>query len=205
MDLSVCVGTFGGSEWIALAERAVASAKAEGVPVIHRHGETLAQARNEALALVQTDHVLFLDADDELSPGYVEAVARGTADVRVPMLRFIRGNRPRLWQPRVANHQHDCVAGCITSGEGNWVPAGTVWRTEQVRGAGGWREFEVYEDFDLAMRVLLGGASIELIRDAYYVARVRPDSRNRAPSIEFRNRIHHEIVAANLPDEAAAA
>lgn len=204
MDLSCCVGTFGGSEWIALAERAIASAKAEGVPVIHRHGETLAQARNEALALVTSDHVLFLDADDELSPGYAEAMARGTADVRVPMLRFIRGNRPRLWQPRVANHQHDCVAECITSGEGNWVPAGTVWRTEQVHEVGAWREFEVYEDFDLAMRVLLAGASIELIRDAYYVAHVRPDSRNRAPSIEFRNRIHHEIVAANLPEAAAA-
>lgn len=205
MDVSVALGTYGDSSWIDLAQRAIASAQAEDVPVIHRHGQTLAQARNEALALAQTDHVCFLDADDELTEGYVAAMGRATADVRVPMLRFIRGRRASLWQPRVHAHNHDCVAECITSGQGNWVPAGTVWRTEQVRAVGGWGDWPIYEDFDLAMRVLLAGASIELVPDAIYQAHVRPDSRNRAPAQEFRTRIHHEIVAANLPQQQEAA
>lgn len=194
------VGTFGESAWRDLAYSRAIPSVPEGVPVVHRHANTLAQARNEGLALVDTEFVLFLDADDALADGYCEAMSQAPADVRVPMLRFIQGRRERLWQPRVFAHDHDCVSECITSGAGNWCPAGTVARTELVREVGGWREYPVFEDFDLWMRVLLTGATIELVRDAIYQAWARPDSRNRAPAQEFKNRIHNEIVTTNLAE-----
>lgn len=201
MEVTVCVGTFGKPTWRRLArERAIPSAQA---PVIHCHADTLSEARNAALEQVETEWVCFLDADDELTPGYFQAMEKGTADVRAPMLRFMPRNK--LWQPRVFNHHHDCLAECITSGEGNWIPAGTVWRTDLVKEVGGWKGWPIYEDFDLAMRVLLKGATAELIPDAVYQAWVRPDSRNRAPAQQFKNRIHREIVASNLPDSQEAA
>jgi glycosyltransferase involved in cell wall biosynthesis len=205
MDVTICVGTFGSAEWVALAhERAIPSAEAQGVPVIHRHAATLAEARNAALHFVKTEWVVFLDADDELDEGYLNALSQGTADVRGPIAHYLRGSRERAWQPRVFGHTHDCTAECITSGEGNWLLIVASVRTALAREAGGWKVLPVYEDFDFWMRVLLLGASAELIPDAIYRAHARADSRNRGTPVEERNRTHHAIVAANLGHAMAA-
>lgn len=193
MDVSVVCATFGAPEWRDLAYSRAIPSVPEDVPVIHRHGLTLAQARNEGLALVRTRWVIFLDADDELEGGYIEAMGRGTADVRGPMARYIRGEREDLWQPRVAGHQHDCTAECLEAG--NWLLIGAAGRAEMFREVGGFREWPVYEDWDLFLRCYRAGATFELIRDAIYRGHVRPDSRNRGPSMEVKNRVHAEIVA----------
>jgi glycosyltransferase involved in cell wall biosynthesis len=200
MDVSVVVASFGSQEWVCLAcSRAVPSALAEGVPVIYVHGLSLHGARNAGLAQVETEHVVFVDADDELEPGYIEAMASGSCDLRAPAVRYIRGGRPRApYVPRVASHHHDCTAECVTSGAGNWLVVGTCARTDLLRETGGWREWDCYEDFDLWMRVLLLGATVEAIPAAVYRAHWRADSRNRAPAMVDKNRVHHEIVAANL-------
>lgn len=208
LDVTITVCTYGGDEWFKLAQdRAVPSAKAQGCPVIHQHSATLADARNEALAKVQTPWVVVLDADDELRPGYIAHLGAGSADVRVPAVQYVMpGGRPaRPYVPRVAGHRHACSAECITSGAGNWIVVGAMVRTEVVRGAGGWRDWQVYEDFDLWMRVLLLGASVEAIPAAVYLAHVRRDSRNRGPTMAVKNGVHHQIVAANLPDSIRAA
>lgn len=199
MDVTVGVATFGDERWSDLAtERAIPSAHAQGVSVVHCHRETLADARNAVVEATTTEHLIHLDADDELAAGYVEAMGRGTADVRGPMAQYVRGNLRSMWQPRVHGHNHDCTAECITSGAGNWLIVGATVRTELVRKVGGWRDWPCYEDFDLWMRVLRTGASVELIREAIYIAHVNPNSRNRGPDIADKNRVHHEIVAANL-------
>ena len=204
-DFTICIGTFGETEWVKLAtERAIPSAEAQGVPVIHRHGTTLAQARNEALAMVGTEWVVFLDADDELSPGYIEALAAGTADLRAPAVSYVKNGRPREARvPRVAGHTHDCSADCLRVG--NWLVIGSAVRTDLAREVGGFREFRWSEDWDLWQRCWLAGATIEAIPAAVYVAHWRHDSRNRAPDQAFRNRIHREILKANLRNEAIAA
>lgn len=195
MDVTVCISTYGDPEWVRLAERAIASARSQA-PVIHRHGSTLANARNEALALVDTEWVVHLDADDELEPGYIEAMAAGSADLRAPAVRYVRGASSRLpYVPRVFGHEHDCDAACLP--DGNWLVIGTAVRTELLRAAGGWREWDVYEDWDAFLRCWLAGGSVEAIPEAVYRAHVRPDSRNRAPSAELKNRTHLAIVEAN--------
>lgn len=199
MDVTICVGTFGGTEWVQLAHRrALPSAAAQGVPTVHWHAGTLAEARNAALALVETEWVIFLDADDELDPGYVEAMALGTADVRGPVALYVDGGRERLWRPRVYRHRHDCTAECLP--EGNWLLIGSAVRADLVREVGGFRDWAWSEDWDLWLRCHLAGASFELVPDAVYRAHVRHDSRNRGASQETKDAAHRAIYAANFPE-----
>jgi glycosyltransferase involved in cell wall biosynthesis len=200
VDVTVVVATFGGDEWRDLAnERAVPSALSLGVPVVTEHGVTLHDARNTGLSRVSTPFVCFLDADDELEPGYFEAMARGTADVRAPSVRYVDASptscamRPVM--PAVYNHRHDCTGDCLV--DGNWLVVGSVARTELVRKVGGWRDFPLYEDWDLWLRCHLAGATFEAVPEAVYRAHVRRDSRNRAPDRSTRLNVHRAIARAN--------
>lgn len=197
MDVTVCVGTFGSAQWSFLArERAIPSAVALDVPVIHRHASTLHEARNDALSVVPTEWVCFLDADDELEPGYFDHMAQGTADLRAPSVRYVKNRHhatPRI--PRVSGHKHTCTADCLEWG--NWLCVGTVAPTELLHDVGGWRDYPVYEDFDLWVRCWKAGATIEAIPRAIYRAHVRPDSRNRSGSQQERNEVHRRIAVDN--------
>lgn len=195
-DVTVTVATFGAPEWPRLAlERAIPSAQRQA-PVIHAHGETLAAARNKALERVETEFVIHLDADDELTPGYVEAMAGGSADLCVPLIEQVKGRRRRRFMPQVYGHQHECVAECLR--EGNWIVIGAAVRTELLREVGGWREFGWSEDWDAWLRCWLAGATIEVIPEAVYRAYFSWDSRNHAPSPSVRNHWHQEIYRANF-------
>lgn len=197
MDVTVAVATFGASSWVELAEqRAIPSAAALGVPWVHVHGGSLHEARNEAVGLVETEWVCHLDADDELEAGFFDAVAGVDADVRVPAVRYVRPGRsaaPRV--PRVAGHDHDCVADCLTAG--NWLVVGSVVRADMVRSVGGWRDFEWSEDWDLWLRCYLAGATFAVASDAVYRAHVRRCSRNRAAHPAVRHAAHRAIAEAN--------
>lgn len=196
MDVTVVVGTFGDASWSDLAvERAVPSVP-QDVPVIHTHAATLHDARNAGLARVESEWVCHLDADDELEPGYFDAMASGTADLRGPSVRYVKPNRtgwPQL--PRVAGHDHRCTAECLT--DGNWLVIGTLVRTELARQVGGWRDFSWSEDWDLWLRCYQAGATVEPITKAVYRAHMRPDSRNRAPQRHERLAAHNAIARAN--------
>lgn len=198
MDVTIVVATFGDRSWVDLAEsRAIPSAELLGCPVVHVHAATLHEARNAAVAAVQTEWVVHLDADDELEPGYIDAMATGTADLRAPSVRYMVRNRPDpLRMPKVAGHAHNCTADCLS--EGNWLVVGTAVRAEMVRAVGGWRDFDWSEDWDLWLRCHLAGATVEAIPAAVYRAHVRPDSRNRAPDKAARVAAHQAIYEANF-------
>lgn len=202
-NLTVVVATFGDESWVRLAQRAIASAQPQA-PTVHIHGESLHQARNDGLAMADTEWVVFLDADDELEPGYVEAMLQGTADLRAPAVSYVRPRHPPRTPgfPKVAGHQHDCTADCLT--DGNWLVVGTAVRADMVRAVGGWHDWPCYEDWDLWLRCWQAGATVEAVAGAVYRAHVRFDSRNRAPDISIKNRVHHQIVAASFPEQVAA-
>jgi glycosyltransferase involved in cell wall biosynthesis len=212
LDVTVAVCSFGGREWQVLAEsRAVPSAIAQA-PVIRVHGESLHDARNTALDRVETEYVIFLDADDELEPGYVEQMAAGTADLRAPAVRYVKpnGRAREPYVPVVAGHRHFdyhgrviCSADCLR--DGNWLVVGSLARTGLLREVGGWEPWPLYEDWALWLRCWHAGATVEAVPQAVYRAHVRPDSRNRAPAMSFKNRVHHEIVAAVLGEQQVAA
>lgn len=201
-DFTICIGTFGGNEWVKLAsKRAIPSAEAQGVRVIHRHAPTLARARNECVALADTEFVVHLDADDELEPGYIEVLAAAEGDVRVPRVSCYRDGRPvrgGVFMPFVNKRhqrQHACEAGCLQYG--NWIVVGAAVRRQLVLNVGGWKEWEVYEDFDLWQRCWLAGAEIVPCPDALYRQHLRAGSRNHSLSPERMNEVHEEIERAN--------
>lgn len=194
---TIVVGTFGDNEWTRLAlNRAVPSARAQSVRVVHVHAETLHEARNLGLEQVCTPLVVFLDADDELYPGYCTTLAAGTADVRVPAVQYVTpGGRPTApYVPRVAGHHHACTAGCFEAG--NFAVIGSMANVHLLRDVGGFRGEAAYEDWSAWLRMYRAGASVETIPEAVYVAHVRNDSRNRVLSMETKNRVHHEILGA---------
>lgn len=199
MDVTVVIGTFGNPSWIDLAQRAIASARGQATTVIHEHADTLHDARNRALEQVRTPWVIHLDADDELQPDYVAQMSRGTADLRVPSVSYVRGGqRHAPYVPRVAGHTHDCDAECLPAG--NWIVIGACVRTQLVRDVGGWEAFDWSEDWAMWARCWKAGATIQTIPDAVYVAHVRPDSRNRAPDRAAKDRAHWEIHRAVWPE-----
>lgn len=197
MDVTVAVSTFGSADWVALAHsRAIPSVETLGVRWVHAHAATLDDARNKALESVDTEWVCHLDADDELTAGYFDAMSAATADVRVPSVSYVTARRPGAPRmPRVAGHHHRCAADCLP--DGNWIVVGAVVRTEMVRSVGGWRDFPWSEDWDLWLRCHLAGASFDSVPAAVYRAHVRRDSRNRAAPKSLRIAAHQSILAAN--------
>lgn len=196
MRASVVVATFGERAWVELAlSRAVPSAEAQA-ETIFVHGDTLHGARNLGLGLVTTDTVIFLDADDEIEPGYIDAMSRATADLRAPSVRYVvDGHAFRPKMPRVAGHGHDCDASCLAYG--NWLVIGTACPTDLLRRVGGFRDFAIYEDYDAWVRCWQAGASIEAVPEAIYRAHVRHDSRNRGPDRAVKHATHQAIARAN--------
>lgn len=197
-NVTIAVATYGSAAWTQLARtRAIPSARALGVPVVYHHGWDLQNARNGALAKVETEWVVHLDADDELETGFIKSMATGTADMRAPSVRYVRPGRtdwPKM--PHVSGHgHHDCVADCLR--RGNWLVVGTAVRADLVRQVGGWGSEPVYEDWALWLRCYLAGATVEPIPSAIYRAHVRRNSRNRAPSHAAKLATHRSIEAAN--------
>lgn len=194
---TVVIGSYGERHWLDLGtQRAAQSAFAQMVPVIYVHGLTLHGARNAALAQVETERVVFLDADDELTPDYCKTLAAGTADLRVPSVKYVRpnGRSQPAYVPKVAGHTHKCQAACLS--DGNYAVIGSMANVELLRSVGGFRDEDCYEDWSAWLRMYRAGATVETIREAVYVAHVRPDSRNRALDMATKNRVHHQIVAS---------
>lgn len=198
MNVSVVIATYGDAYWQELAVTRAMPSVPDDVTVVLSHENTLHDARNEGLRHVTTEFVVFLDADDELTPDYFEHTAASNADVRAPSVQYVHDGRrrpPRM--PKVFAHDHDCQATCLP--DGNWIVIGAVARTELLRDVGGFRDFSWSEDWDLWLRCHLAGASIEAVPDAVYVAHVRPDSRNRAPDQAEKLAAHQAIYNANFP------
>lgn len=194
MKVTIVVATFGDPSWEQLArQRALPSALQFGVPVIHVHGDTLAQARNAGLGKVRTEWVVHLDADDELDGGYLAALAQGEADVRVPAVWYLNtGQATTPYVPKVAGHGHACTADCLA--DGNWIVVGAAVRTEVARAAGGWVDWPCYEDWEFWVRCWKAGATFQTLPGGIYRAWVRNGSRNRAGRIEERNEVHRQIA-----------
>lgn len=200
LDCTIVISTFGNFKWQLLAqERAIPSAKSFGLPVVYNHGETLHDARNMGLASVTTEFVVFLDADDELVPGFFEHMAKVDGDLRPPSINHVYERV--TFMPQVVGqkgvHKHTCVGECLT--EGNWLVVGTVARTELIQRVGGWKEWGNWEDWELWLRCWLAGATITPVPKAVYKAYSTASGRNKAKTHEENMKIYHDIRRANLP------
>lgn len=198
MTISVIVATFGDGYWSRLARRrAVPSVCAQTVQpleLIRRHRGTLAEARNDAALHAQGEWLCFLDADDELAPGYLAAMAAAAraADpasaLLVPAVAYLR--TVGLLTPGIIRTGRP-LADVNRAVIGTLVSRDLFWR------AGGFAEWPLYEDWDLWLRCCAHGASLHEIPDAVYVAwQLDAESRNRAPravQVETYEQIRHAL------------
>lgn len=202
MKVSVLIACHGGIEWANLAwSRAYPSAfrQADECLVSYLRSGTIAQARNLAAMEASGEWLVFLDADDELEHGYVSALRDHLerypepTQLLVPRVSYIQAGyrqAPKYW--------HHGQADGLRSG--NWLVIGTAVHRDVFDAAGGFREWPVYEDWDLWLRCQSRGAARPVkVPDMVYLAHVSAASRNKALPIEERNRIHREIHADNFP------
>ena len=210
MNVSVVVATYGSEEWARLGqERAYPSALDQGaheIVVGHDPEGTVSSVRNSLAEKTSGDWLCFLDGDDELGPGYLEAMRRaferegrtdGVPLLLTPAVSYVRGPKrrtpPRIW-PEVAFER------------GNWLVIGTLLLRDLFFSVGGFRDYgdppgsTGYEDWSLWGRCYLAGAQVVKVPRAVYVAYWQASSRNHFADAQTRLRWHHEIGRDLFPE-----
>lgn len=183
MDVTVVVATYGDDPtYPELADtRAIPSAEPQA-PTMRTHGDTLAAARNTGAEQADTEWLVFLDADDQLAPGYIAAMEAGSGDLRAPVVSYCFGGHPDppiTLSDRRIEHLNSCVIG-------------TAVRRTMFWDAGGFLDEPVYEDWSLWLRCVRLGAEIEHLADAVYIAHHNDNGRN-IQTDQVRRRTYQQI------------
>lgn len=198
MDVTVIVGTFGEQHWSDLAhQRAIPSAQPQA-EVIHVHtepaetyGASLAKCRNEGALRATSEWLCFLDSDDELQPGFFDAMDKATADLRTPQVQYVRRGRtfdPMFW-PEV-----DLTAG-------NWMIVSTLIRRDLFFEIGAYRDVLLYEDWDLWIRAIKASAVVERVPDAVCRVHINPGSKHRyGTTRQEKIAAHEQVRRLNWPE-----
>ena len=167
MEVDIIVTTWGSDEW-----RVRGSATAETNSAQHHHFDQVRSAgahRNAAVDEVDPHGwIIFLDADDQLGAGYVDAmlkVAGRTNVLHAPALQL--GDAPA----RVLDDR-DIIHGS------NPCPIGTMIHRIAFEMAGRFWDEPAWEDFAMFQRAVLAGAEITFVSDAVYRAANNPRGRN---------------------------
>ncbi len=209
IDVTVIVATFGDARWERLAqERAVPSALREVAPdrvvQVHDPHGSLAEVRNMGADLARSEWLCFLDADDEIEPGYMAAMAAAAPvcpgfdytcpcqdgdachyaepdpfsprvpPLLVPAVRYVDGSG-RPGRARVLNDGRPLHVI-------NRAVVGTLVHRALFAEAGGFDpRWPIYEDWALWLRCETLGAPLVDVPGAVYRAHRRPGSRNAGP------------------------
>jgi glycosyltransferase involved in cell wall biosynthesis len=224
MNVAIVVATCGEDRWQKLAhERAWPTAMAEATArpgrtadLRHYDGLTIAEARNRAAAQVVAPHdwLCFLDADDELEPGYLDAMEEAwingaiTTDwspLFVPAMRRVEPPHPwAQFEATIPNkggwpRVNECVIGTLVH-RGLFDRVGG-FRTETNDGT----PISIYEDWDLWLRCVDAGATRVYVPAAVYRAHVNPSGgRNVAPDpVPVYDAIWRDHLRRNDADSGA--
>jgi GT2 family glycosyltransferase len=210
MNVAIIVATYGEDKWAELAhERAWPSANNEALA--HSHGLasiahypdlTAATARNTLAAAVPPgiDWLCFLDADDELEPGYLDAMADALQTHRIvhaPVVeaRSVFDAPEVLLVPKVRRVKPFVAESPRVPNRGGWPKVnecviGTLVSRPLFEQVGGFRDHTddgtvigLYEDWDLWLRCWDAGAEL-VYTEAVYREHVNPSGRNYSSSPE---------------------
>lgn len=189
MKVSILVATYGEMNWFNLArERARPSAWIQGADQVYLHhteNGTIGNTRNRAAEHAKGDWLCFLDADDELAPGYLEAMRqayeRESRDDGTPLLltpavqKIVKGRVQRpVFYPKV-----DLRAA-------NWLIIGTLIQRDLFMEVGGFEDYpHGFEDYSLWSKAYRAGARVVEVPKAVYVQHVNPQSKHR---VGWRNK-----------------
>jgi glycosyltransferase involved in cell wall biosynthesis len=190
MDVQVIVTTWGHPSWSGLAERVAIPSAVEQARVHHHHCESAysaGAARNEAVdAADPQGWICFLDADDELAPGYIDAMEFARLqddDLGTPALQ-LPGQSPRILEDR------DIITG------DNPCPIGTLIHRSMFDEAGRFWDEPAWEDYSLFRRAVLTGAFVHFVPSAVYIAHSTKNGRNS--TVTNPRRFRRDIMRSHL-------
>lgn len=171
MDVTIIVATCGDERWQRLAQdRALPSAIGQGhVSLHHEPRGTVASARNAAARRATSRWLCFLDADDELAPGYTKAMAAASGDLRAPAVQYVRDG---VAEPAKIFDDRKIITGLSP------CAIGTLIRRDVFLSIGGFWEERAWEDYSLFRRAAMLGSTIEHVPQAVYRAHEVRGSRN---------------------------
>lgn len=172
--VGVVVATFGDSEWATEGwDTHVLARRSNADQIVHIHGENLASARNEGWRSLDTDYVVFLDADDGLASGYCDVLRCNLEEGNV------------LYQPQTVAFDADTE---VWEGEPNFIPDRDINISNNlVIGTAVKREFCIefdpalpaLEDWDFFLRMISLGAKVKQVPGMIYeVGASNPNPRN---------------------------
>lgn len=202
INVSVLIATYGSEDWRELAwSRAYPSAAAQSddVQVFHDPEGTIASVRNELASSAKGDWLLFLDADDEIAPGYLDAMAQvgGENVLLTPSVRKVIKGRP---QPKTFFYPE------VDLRYGNWLVVGTLVRRELFVRVGGFEDLpHGFEDFSAWSKCHRLGARVIRVPKAVYIQHVNPNSKHRVGWRDRKWQVEtHERVNRQLDEWEAA-
>ena len=166
--------------------------------------------RNEGLAHLDTDYVMFMDADDYVEGPLLELGSRTArlenADVVLSPFCFEMPDGSRqVFYPhgRYGALDRDTIVGKWLAGDYT-PPCAVIWRTEYVREIGGWDEdLAKNQDGDLMYRAVLLGARVSTSAHGLGVY-VQSEDPRRITRSNTRNTLASQLavlerVRADLP------
>ena len=203
MRVSVCIATYGGPEWEEMAlTRAYPSCKPQRpheVLVFHDPDGTIASVRNEVGNTARGEWLCFLDADDELAPGYLGAMERaaeraGDGPVLLtPAVQLLRYKGSTRGNPVFFDRG-------IPLSDDNWLVVGTLIKRDLFKQVGSFSDYpHGFEDWSLWAKAWKAGAQVIKVPDAVYRYWVNPNSkhkkgwRDRRWQVETHNRVRSEL------------
>lgn len=202
MTCSVLICTFGERVWLdrgAALRASTREANPEALEVMawHSPGASLAEVRNYAGKAAQGEWLCFLDADDELRPGYVrlmlEEAERGPG-VLYPRVQYV-GERGRAALPIFPGKGRKLI-------DLNRAVIGSLIPRDLFLDLGGFGPEPIYEDWDLWLRASRV-VKLRPVVDAVYRVYIRPGSRNTDPA--YMRHWYNEIRARYLEDDVRPA
>lgn len=197
MDVTVVIPICGDIRlWMPLAEQAQVSAAAQthaAEKIVIAQGVSVSDARNRGAAKADTSHLIFLDADDELDPGYIEAMQD------VPPRTIGRPNTIGVYPDgRVDEPTPQCSIPPTDLRRRNCIVISALVPTAEFRQVGGFAELPALEDWHLWRRLAAIGVGYVDVPEAILRITVRDKSRN-APTGDHHTAYQRVMREAPLP------
>lgn len=214
--ISVIIATYGEEHWYDLArDRAAPSVLNQDcdrdlthMGLWHFGKGTRASSLNGAADRSKGDWLIFLDADDELAPGYVGAMRRALEQNRDD------GTRKVLFTPAVQKIHKGRpgtptffkLGNGATLREDNWLVIGTMIHRDLFMEVGGFPEYpHGFEDFALWSKCYRIGTEVVKVPDAVYRYFWNPQSEHKKMWRNRRLQVQtHMRVVAELDEWEAA-
>lgn len=167
-------------------------AHAYAISVILPKNIGVAKARDFGVKMSKGKLLLFVDADDKLSPDFIQqcgvGIAKG-ADITYPNM-ILFGDIPR---PKLVNNPAKISASYLIGRKTSIPVTSMMWRKVYDNLGGFNPTLPIFEDWDFWIRAMFNGYTFKRANTLLYY-RQNESSRNRA-SVDIKNNVHNKITA----------